>query len=66
MPASYRVLTTPAFDRSIKRLAKKHRDIPERFEELITVLQHDPLNVSHKHNIKKAHRHRARRWGMGH
>jgi len=53
MPSAFQVFSTAAFDRSLKRLAKKHPGIPGVFEELLAVLQADPLNTSHRHNIKK-------------
>jgi mRNA-degrading endonuclease YafQ of YafQ-DinJ toxin-antitoxin module len=53
MPATFRILSTVAFDRSLKRLAKKHPDIPDMFDELLAVLGTDPLNASRRHNIKK-------------
>jgi mRNA-degrading endonuclease RelE of RelBE toxin-antitoxin system len=53
MPAAFRILSTAAFDRSFKRLAKKHSDIPGVLEELVAILEADPLNTSRRHNIKK-------------
>lgn len=53
MPAAFRVLSTAAFDRALKRLAKKHPDIPDIFEELLTILESDPLNTSRQYNVKK-------------
>jgi mRNA-degrading endonuclease RelE of RelBE toxin-antitoxin system len=53
MPAAFRVLSTAAFDRSLKRLAKKHPDLPDVFDELLAVLEADPLNVSRRQNVKK-------------
>jgi mRNA-degrading endonuclease YafQ of YafQ-DinJ toxin-antitoxin module len=51
MPAAFRVLSTAAFDRSLKRLAKKHPDLPDVFAELLAVLEADPLNVSRRLSI---------------
>ena len=53
MPSAYRVLSTAAFGRSIRRLSKKDPEIPEIFERLLSILQTDPQNVSRRHNIKK-------------
>jgi mRNA-degrading endonuclease RelE of RelBE toxin-antitoxin system len=53
MPAAFRVLSTAAFDRALKRLAKKHPDIPDIFEELLAILESDPLNTSRQYNVKK-------------
>ena len=53
MPGSFRVLTTAAFDRSMRRLAKKNPGISEVFEDLVHILATDPQNTSRKHKIKK-------------
>jgi mRNA-degrading endonuclease RelE of RelBE toxin-antitoxin system len=53
MAAAFRVLATAAFDRSLKRLAKKHSRIPEVFGDLLVILESDPTNTSRRHNIKK-------------
>lgn len=50
---SYKVLTTSHFDRLMKKLAPKHSDLVERFEEAIAVLSADPYNKSRRHAIKK-------------
>jgi mRNA-degrading endonuclease RelE of RelBE toxin-antitoxin system len=52
LPA-YSVLTTGHFDRLLKKLAPKHPDLVERFEEAIGILSLDPYNKSHKYPIKK-------------
>jgi len=44
MPA-FRVVTTPTFDRSIKRLARKNPNIAEMFDELIGILSQDAVNA---------------------
>lgn len=53
MPGAFRVLTTRAFDRSIRRLARKNPDIPTVFEELVSILSTDPQNTTRRHQIKK-------------
>ena len=49
----YFVVTTAHFDRLLKKLAPKHPDLVERFEEAIRILSLDPHNKSHKYPIKK-------------
>jgi len=50
---AYSVVTTAHFDRLLKKLAPKHLDLVERFEEAIGILALDPHNKSHKYPIKK-------------
>jgi mRNA-degrading endonuclease RelE of RelBE toxin-antitoxin system len=50
---AYSVVTTAHFDRLLKKLAPKHPDLVERFEEAIGILSLDPHNKSHKYPIKK-------------
>lgn len=49
----YTVHTTAHFDRLMKKLALKHTDLVERFEEALAILATDPHNTSRKHSIKK-------------
>jgi mRNA-degrading endonuclease RelE of RelBE toxin-antitoxin system len=51
--SSYSVSTTAHFDRLLKKLAPKHPELAERFEEAIAILWSDPHNKSHKHPIKR-------------
>lgn len=51
--SSFTVLTTAHFDRLMKKLAPKHPDLVERFEEAIGILSLDPRNKSRKYSIKK-------------
>jgi mRNA-degrading endonuclease RelE of RelBE toxin-antitoxin system len=51
--SAYSVLTTTHFDRMLKKLAPKHPDLVERFEEAIVILSSDPQNISQRHPIKK-------------
>jgi mRNA-degrading endonuclease RelE of RelBE toxin-antitoxin system len=53
MVARFKILATASFSRSLKKLATKYSEIPEVYEGLLNVLQHDPLNLSHRHPIKK-------------
>jgi len=50
---TFSVLTTAHFDRLLKKLAPKHPELVERFEEALTILSIDPYNKSWKHPIKK-------------
>jgi mRNA-degrading endonuclease RelE of RelBE toxin-antitoxin system len=51
--SGYSVVTTAHFDRLLKKLAPRHPDLVERFEEAIGILSLDPHNKSHKYPIKK-------------
>lgn len=50
---AYHVATTAHFDRLMKKLAPKHPELVERFEEAIAILSSDPHNESRQHPIKK-------------
>ena len=50
---AYRVSTTAHFDRLLKKLAPKHPELVQRFEEAISILSSDPHNKSRRHPIKK-------------
>lgn len=49
----YRVLTTPAFEREFRALAKGDAKLVGAFEELVGTLKEDPFNRSGRHKIKK-------------
>jgi mRNA-degrading endonuclease RelE of RelBE toxin-antitoxin system len=49
----YSVVTTSHFDRLLKKLAPRHPELVERFEEAIAILSSDPYNKSRKYPIKK-------------
>jgi mRNA-degrading endonuclease RelE of RelBE toxin-antitoxin system len=51
--SAYSVVTTPHFDRLLKKLAPKHVELIERFDEAIAILSSDPLNNGRRHAIKK-------------
>lgn len=51
--AVFTVLTTSHFDRLMKKLASKHAELVEHFEESVAILSTDPYNKSRKHAIKK-------------
>jgi mRNA-degrading endonuclease RelE of RelBE toxin-antitoxin system len=50
---AYSVLTTSHFDRLMKKLAPRHPELVERFEQAIKILAADPYNKSGKYAIKK-------------
>jgi mRNA-degrading endonuclease RelE of RelBE toxin-antitoxin system len=50
---AYSVVTTAHFGRLMKKLASKHPDLVERFEEAIGILSLDPYNKTRKYPIKK-------------
>jgi mRNA-degrading endonuclease RelE of RelBE toxin-antitoxin system len=53
MPGSFRVLTTPAFEREFRKAVKADSALLAAIEELLGVLQEDPHNRSGRHAIKK-------------
>jgi len=50
---AYSVLTTSHFDRLMKKLALKHPELVDRFEQATAILGVDPYNKSGKYPIKK-------------
>jgi mRNA-degrading endonuclease RelE of RelBE toxin-antitoxin system len=50
---AYSVVTTAHFDRLLKKLAPRHSELVERFEDAVGILSLDPYNKSHKYPIKK-------------
>ena len=55
-------MATASFSRSLKKLAAKHPEIPDVYQGILNVLQHDPLNLSHRHPIKKLTNVEAGEW----
>ena len=53
MPEPFRIVTTPAFERDVRRRLKGAPDLIGTLEEVRAVLRADPHNRSGKHNIKK-------------
>jgi mRNA-degrading endonuclease RelE of RelBE toxin-antitoxin system len=53
MTTEFLVLTTSRFDRELKKLAAKHRGLPEVFGQVVQILKADPYNRSRQHPIKK-------------
>ena len=50
---AFSVLTSAHFDRLLKKLAPRHPDLVERFEEAIASLSRDPYNKTGRYAIKK-------------
>ena len=53
MTPPFSVHTTPHFDRSLKKLIKRHPNLGDRYAEAIEILNIDPQNLSRTHNIRK-------------
>jgi len=53
MPGSFRVVTTPAFEREFRKLSRGSLSLIDALEELIVILSDDPHNRSGRQNIKK-------------
>jgi mRNA-degrading endonuclease RelE of RelBE toxin-antitoxin system len=53
MAASFRVLTTPSFDRDFRKIAKSNPTLERALQELAATLGQDPYNRSAQHPITK-------------
>jgi mRNA-degrading endonuclease RelE of RelBE toxin-antitoxin system len=53
MTPSFAVRTTPHFDRLLKSLARRHRELTERYAEAFEILGADPYNRTRRYHIKK-------------
>jgi len=53
MPSTYQVLTTPAFEREFRKLARKNPEIKKYLEQTVEILETDPQNVTRSHDIKQ-------------
>jgi mRNA-degrading endonuclease RelE of RelBE toxin-antitoxin system len=53
MTPSFSVRTTPRVDRLLKSLARRHRELIERYAEALEILSTDPYNRSRRHDILK-------------
>jgi mRNA-degrading endonuclease RelE of RelBE toxin-antitoxin system len=53
MKTSFRVISTPAFEREFRSVARRDALMSGVLEELIETLSHDPHNRSGRHKIKK-------------
>jgi mRNA-degrading endonuclease RelE of RelBE toxin-antitoxin system len=52
MAAAYRLLSTPPFQRSVRRLTRNNPNIVGVVNDMIDILENDPLNTSRRHDIK--------------
>jgi mRNA-degrading endonuclease RelE of RelBE toxin-antitoxin system len=50
---SFRVLTSPAFEREFRKISKGNPALIDAFEELLAILEEDPQNRTARHKIKK-------------
>ncbi len=53
MNGNFVIHSTPGFNRVLKKLSRKHPDLPERIAEIFAILQSDPYNASLRHPIRK-------------
>ncbi|OGE24188.1 MAG: hypothetical protein A3J42_03275 [Candidatus Dadabacteria bacterium RIFCSPHIGHO2_12_FULL_53_21] len=53
MPGTYRVLTTPAFEREFRKLVRKNPEIKNYLEQTVEIIETDPQNVTRSHDIKQ-------------
>ncbi|MBI4229187.1 MAG: type II toxin-antitoxin system RelE/ParE family toxin [Deltaproteobacteria bacterium] len=53
MPSSYRVLTTPAFEREFRKLSRKNPAVIKHLDRMVKILENDPYNRTHSHDIKQ-------------
>ena len=49
----YRVITTPTFEREVKKLLKRNPRVAEQIEQVLEFLRTDPYNRSGMRDIKK-------------
>ena len=53
MTPPFSVRTIPQFDRLLRRLSRRHRDLAERYTECLAILRADPYNRSRQRDILK-------------
>ena len=53
MPSSFRLVSTPAFERDARRRIRQSPDLIESLEAVRIILQRDPHNRTREHNIRK-------------
>ena len=53
MTAPFSVRSTPRFDRLLKKLSKRHPDLPKRYAEALRILQADAYNRTRMYPIRK-------------
>ena len=53
MAGSFRVVTTPSFEREFRKLSQRNESLPRALEELVKILAQDPHGRARQHPIKK-------------
>lgn len=53
MLPQFQVLTTPAFEKEVRKLTKRNPGLASVFETMTVILGNDPYNRGSQHNIKK-------------
>ncbi|HZV88333.1 MAG TPA: type II toxin-antitoxin system RelE/ParE family toxin [Candidatus Binatus sp.] len=53
MKGTFRVVTTPSFEREFRKLSQRNAKLLEALEELIAILVEDPHGRTGQHPIKK-------------
>lgn len=53
MNGTFRVVTTPAFEREFRKLSRGNAEIIDALEELVAILSQDPHGRTNRHPIKK-------------
>lgn len=53
MTPRFVVRTTSGFDRSLRKLSRRHAELVDLYEAVVRILEHDPYNRSGTHPIKK-------------
>ncbi len=53
MNGTFRVVTTPAFEREFRKLSRGNAEIIDALEEPVAILSQDPHGRTNRHPIKK-------------
>jgi mRNA-degrading endonuclease RelE of RelBE toxin-antitoxin system len=53
MAATFRVVSTPAFEREFRKTSRGKVELVAVLEELVAILSEDPQNRSGRHHVKK-------------
>ncbi len=53
MNSAFWVITTSHFDRAFRKLARRHAEMQKIYPRIVRILETDPCNRSHSHDIKK-------------
>ena len=65
MNGTFRVLTTPSFEREFRKLSQRNTMLMDALEELISILTRDPHGRTGLHPIKEVGRSEALRPMLG-